>query len=235
MSTIRFLSTIGALGLAVLMSAGRAAAQDQRDSLLNAVEVRQLVARSAPGDHGRLAAHYDALAEQFAEEAARHTSMSRSFVGNPSRTLGSGMSAHCRRLADLNTQSAVTVRELAAHHRKLAAGAVSTPPADAARYQEGARARKPTNQELVELATKASTSADHRILEEYFTTLATRYATEANDHVALAQAYRGLPRSPGGAAAAAAHCDRLATASQTAAKEATAAARMHNELAGIGR
>ena len=85
------------------------------------------------------------------------------------------------------------------------------------------------------MAAKASTPADHRALEEYFLTLAKRYTGEAADHKAMASAYRGLPRSPGWAAGAAAHCDRLATLSGESANEAAGAAAMHKQLAGVGR
>ena len=85
------------------------------------------------------------------------------------------------------------------------------------------------------MAGKASTPADHRALEEYFLTLAKRYTSEAADHKAMASAYRGLPRSPGWAAGAAAHCDRLATLSGESANEAAGAAAMHKQLAGVGR
>ena len=54
------------------------------------------------------------------------------------------------------------------------------------------------------LAAKASTPAEHRALEEYFLTLAKRYTAEANEHVAMAQAYRGTR-----IAQAAVHHDRL--------------------------
>ena len=54
----------------------------------------------------------------------------QSFMGNPSRNLGTGMSVHCKRLADLNTEPATTVRELAADHEKLASGMAATPPRD---------------------------------------------------------------------------------------------------------
>ena len=37
-----------------------------------------------------------------------------SFIDNQSRNLGTGMSAHCKQLANLKTQSATAVRELAA-------------------------------------------------------------------------------------------------------------------------
>ena len=66
------------------------------------------------------------------------------------------------------------------------------------------------------MAAKAGTPADHRALEEYFLTLAKRYTAEANEHVAMAQAYRGTR-----IAQAAVHCDRLVGLSRDAAKEAT--------------
>ena len=85
------------------------------------------------------------------------------------------------------------------------------------------------------MAAKASTPADHRALEEYFLTLAKRYTGAAADHKAMASAYRGLPRSPGWAAGAAAHCDRLVTLAEESANEAAGAAAMHRQLAGVGR
>ena len=160
--------------------------------------------------------------------------MAQSFVGNPSRNLGAGMSAHCKQLANLNTQSATELRELASYHQKLASGATATPPAAGARFEGGAGAPAPTDQELNAMSAKASTPADHRALEDYFLTLAKRYTSEAADHKAMASAYRGLPRSPGWAAGAAAHCDRLVTLSRESANEAAGAAAMHKQLAGVG-
>jgi hypothetical protein len=223
----RSLSLVAAAALTLTASV---AAQDRPSGLLNNLEVRQLVARAEPGDQAQLSAHFTALGDRYAAEAQRHISMSQSFIGNPSRNLGTGMSAHCKRLADLNTQSATTVRELAAYHTKLAGGTPATPPRDGARFQAGAGAPEPTDKELNALAAKASTPAEHRGLEEYFLTLAKRYTAEANEHVALAQAYRGTR-----IAQAAVHHDRLAGLSRDEAKEATAAAEMHKQLAGIGR
>jgi len=80
------------------------------------------------------------------------------------------------------------------------------------------------------MAAKAGTPADHRALEEYFLTLAKRETAEANEHVALAQAYRGTR-----IAQAAVHHDRLAGLARDSAKEATAGAEMHKQLAGIAR
>jgi hypothetical protein len=220
-----------ALGaLASLVVAAGAAAQDKASGLLNAVEVRQLVERADPADHARLGAHFAALGERYTAEAKRHMSMAQSFGGNPSRTLGSGMSAHCKRLADLNTQFATTARELVTYHKKLAVGIPATPPSDSGRLGGGAGAPAPTERELNALAAKASTPAEHRALEEYFLTLAKRYTSAADEHATLANAYRGTR-----IAQAAVHHDRLAELSRDSAKEVTAAAAMHKQLANVAR
>ena len=234
MRTVHFRS-LSIAAIVVLTFAGSVAAQETPSGPLNSLEVQQLVKRGKPGDNARLAAHFTALADRYAAEAKRHTSMAQSFVANPSRSLGSGMSAHCKQLADLNTKSATELRELATYHHKLASGATAAPPSGGARFEGGAGAPAPTAQELNAMAAKASTPSDHRALEEYFLTLAKRYTSEAADHKAMASAYRGLPRSPGWAAGAAAHCDRLATLSGESANEAAGAAAMHKQLAGVGR
>ena len=218
------------LAAALLAFAGTVTAQDKPNSLLNTLEVRQLVARAEPADNARLSAHFSALADRYTAEARRHLSMSQSFVGNPSRNLGTGMSVHCKRLAELNTESATTVRELAAYHEKLAAGAPATPPRDGARFQGGAGAPEPTEKELNALAAKAGTPAEHHALEEYFLTLAKRYTTAADEHVTLAATFRGTKI----AQASAIH-DHLARLARDSAKEATAAAEMHKQLANVAR
>jgi hypothetical protein len=216
--------------MALLAFTGSAAAQDRSSALLNSLEVQQLVKRGDSGDNARLAAHFTALADRYTTAAKRHTSMAQSFGGNPSRNLGTGMSLHCKRLAELNTQSATAVREMAVYHEKLAAGVAATAPAAGARFAGGAGAPAPTDQELNAMAAKAGTPADHRALEEYFLTLAKGYTADATDHVAMAQAYRGSKT-----AQAAVHCDRLVTLSREAAKEATEAAALHEQLAGVAR
>jgi hypothetical protein len=140
------------------------------------------------------------------------------------------MSAHCKQLADLNTKSATELRELATYHQTLASGATATPPAGGARFEGGAGAPAPTEQELNAMAAKASTPADHRALEEYFLTLAKRYTADATAHATTASAYRGTK-----IAQAAVHCDNLVRLSRDAAKEATAAAEMHKQLANVAR
>jgi hypothetical protein len=228
MRTVHFRS-LALAAIAALTFAASGAAQERAFGLLNNLEVRQLVARAEPGDQAQLSAHFTALAGRYATEAKRHISMFQSFIGNPSRNLGTGMSAHCKQLANLNTQSETTVRELAAYYAKLASGTPATPPTDGARFQSGAGAPKPTAKELNALAAKASTPAEHRGLAEYFLTLATRYTADANEHGALAQSYRGTRIEQ----ATMLH-DHLADLSRDAAKEATAAAEMHKQLAGIG-
>jgi hypothetical protein len=80
------------------------------------------------------------------------------------------------------------------------------------------------------MAAKAGTPADHRALEEYFLTLAKRYTADANEHATTANTYRGTR-----IAQAAVHCDRLVTQLRDSAKEATEAAAMHKQLAGVAR
>ena len=80
------------------------------------------------------------------------------------------------------------------------------------------------------MAAKASTPADHRGLEEYFLTSAKRYTADAKEHAAMAQptGARASPRRP---------CIAIVWSelSRDSAKEATEAAAMHKQLAGIAR
>ena len=94
--------------LAMLTLAGAATSQTA-SPVLSTLEVQTLVASSEPGDHARLSAHFAALADRYAADASRHTAMAQASVGTPSRTPGAGMSIHCKRLAELNTQSAATL------------------------------------------------------------------------------------------------------------------------------
>jgi gamma-glutamyl:cysteine ligase YbdK (ATP-grasp superfamily) len=228
MRTNQIHSLFAAFGLLALTSV--AAAQDRPSGMLTTVEVRQLVQSGTPADSARLSAHFQALAQRYTAEAARHTSMAKSFTGNPNRNVGSGMSLHCRRLAELATESATTVRELADYHGKLAAGAAGTPPAGGGRFEAGAGAPEPTAKDLDALAAKASTPADHRALEEYFMTLAKRYTAEAADHEALAPLYVGTRIPQVGT-----NHQRLARLAREAAKEASAAADMHKQFATLPR
>ena len=230
MRTVHFPPVVAIAATAILTAAGSIAAQEASSGLLNSLEVRALVARAEPADHARLGSHFTALADRYTAEARRHVAMSRSFVGNPNCSFGGGMSVHCKQLAELNTQSAATARELAAYHQKLAGGTAATRPRDTAGFEAGAGAPAPTDKELDALAARAATPAEHRSLQEYFLTAAKRYAAEAREHAALAQTYRGTR-----IAQAAVHHDRLAGLSRDAANEATAGAEMHEQLANIAR
>jgi len=214
----------------VVALAGSAGAQERPLGLLNNLDVRTLVARGDPVDNDRLFVHFRVLADRYQTEAERHDAMASSFVGNPNRSSGSGMSEHCRRLAGLNRESAHTLRALALYHKKLAEGTPATVPRDGARFQGGAGAPEPTERELDALAAKARSRTDHLALAEYFRTLAKRYTTDANEHVTMALTYRG-----GRFAQAAVHHDRLADVARKAAKEATTAAGMHEQFATVGR
>jgi hypothetical protein len=228
MRTVHFRSFV--FVAAFVAVAGTVAAQERPNPILNSLEVRQLVARAEPADNARLATHFSALADRYTTEAKRHVSMSQSFVGNPSRNLNTSMSVHCKRLADLNTQSATTVRELAAFHEKLAAGAAAVLPPGSGKFQAGAGAPEPNEKDLTALAAKASTPADHRALEEYFRTLARRYEADAKEHATFAGALRGTRIEQ----AATTH-NRLAALARDAAKEANEAAEMHKQFATIAR
>lgn len=219
-----------AIGTLALLTLPGTAVSHTAPPILNTLEIQKLVASSEPADNAKLSAHFTALAERYAAEARRHTTMAQSYVGNPNRSTGGGMSIHCRRLAELNTKSATTLRALADHHKLLAAGAASTPPAGGAPFQAGAGAPEPTEAELKALSAKAATPADHRALQEYFLTAAKRYTSDAHAHTAIAQSYRGTR-----IAQAADHCDRLVANARAAAEEATAAAAMHGEFAKLVR
>jgi hypothetical protein len=228
MTTTHHIRYFAVLVLAFVVFAAPAAAQ--KTTVLNKLEVQKLVGSSDPADQARVAAHFTAMADRHEAEASHHRAMAKAAVGNPSRSISSGMSAHCARLADLDTQAAATLRDLAAHHTKLAAGQPSIAPKGAARYQSGEGARVPTEKELTALARSAKTAADYRALQEYFQTAAKRYSAEADEHQTMAQTYRGTRLS-----AAAVNCDRLVMLARDSAKEATAAATMYGDLAGVGR
>ena len=88
----------------------------------------------------------------------------------------------------------------------------------------------PTDKELSDLAAKAGTPADHRALMEYFQTTAKRHAAAASEYTRLEQTYRGTR-----IAAAGLNATHLARVSREAEKEASAAAKMHEDLAGLAR
>lgn len=222
------------LSSAVLLGvAARGAAQDRPADLLNSLEVRQLISRGDAADHAKLRSHYVALAARYEASAKRHASMAAGFARHPSRSLGAGMSVHCKRLAALDSEAAAVVRELADYHATRADGVSAVVPREAAKYEAGEGAPAPTDQEVVAMVSTAFTAADHRFLEQYFRTEAGRYAAESASHASTARTYRQMPRNP--MAGAAQHCEKLAAAFTTEAKEASEAAAMHHEMAASAR
>ena len=209
--------------LGAVVVAGSLAAQNPPSGALSAAQVTQLISRGEPADHARLSAHFTALADQQAADAKRHMAMQQAYADSK-KAPAVNMVGHCKLLASRSQESAASLRELAAYHSNLAGGAAVEAPRAAA----GGGA--PSDAELTRLAAGATTAADHRTLETYFTTLAARYDREAADHAAYAKKWRGLSRVPAAATQAATH-DRVATQRRESAAEARAAATMHKDQA----
>src|SRR5690349_18996258 len=145
---IRLSTTVAAAALVTVASARSVAGQERPPGLLNTLDVRTLVARGDPVDNDRLVVHFRVLWDGYLTKAEQHDSMARNITGNPNRPSGGGLSQYCRQLAALNRQSAKTVRELALYHKALAEGTPATLTAGAARFQGGADAPEPSEQEL---------------------------------------------------------------------------------------
>ena len=226
-----------AIGLfAVAAFATQAAVETAQPGVLTSSEVRQLIARGEPADQARLRDHFTALADQYAADAKQHSAMAGAFIASPSVRVRAQSSAdHCKRLENLATQSAATLRELASHHDRLAAGIPSTAPRNTARFEagEGARVAWEHEKEIHDLTANARTAADHRAIEEYFESIQKQYSAAVNEHAAMAHAYRAVPNRGSGDPAA--HCDRLVRLSREAANEARAVATEHKRAADAAR
>ena len=217
--------------ITLLALGGRASAQEESAvGLLNSLEVQQSVARAEPSDHVRLAAHFSVLADRYAADAKRHLSMAQHFVANPSRSPRPGTSGHFKRLGRREMESSATLRELAAYHENLAGGTPAVLPRHSARFQGGAGAPEPTDQQLDALAAKATTATEHRLIEERFRALAERHVNEARTHTRWAQAHLGTR-----IAHLAVHHRQRARVARAAAEEAAAAAERHRDLASTVR
>ena len=225
------MKTLATLFLAVLAFGTLRAVADQRPAssdLLTASQVRQLIASAQPADHARLRAHFEVLSDQYAADADRHTALAGAAGGNPNRTSGAAARAHHTELARLAKESAGITQELATHHGQLAAGAPSTAPRDSVGFEKGVGAPAvPSERQLLELAAKARTPAEHGELVEYYNSLVKQYSTAATEHSAMAAVYLGTKSGT----SMAPHCDRLARIARQEVKEATALAAEHKRLA----
>lgn len=224
------------LAMATLTASSQATAQTTPPSLLSDVEVRQLIARGEPGDHERLSDHFTILAQRYEADARRHESMGRAFSGNPKlAAAATSLREHCRQLSARNLESAATLRELVAHHTKLATGQPSDRPNNAERFERGVGAPAPSDETLMRLAGEAETTSDHRALEDYFTSLAARYEQDAKRSAAFAASWRAGGSKNPSASGLAARWDRLAREQRASAVEARAAAALHKQHAATTR
>jgi hypothetical protein len=219
-------------GAAMLVITSPLAAQTS-SGVLNSLEVKRLVTEGTPAANATLAKHFAALADKYAAETAAHSAMASSYSGNPNHSLGGGMSIHCKKLAELASASEKTAREMVTYHTDLAAGAAAKPPKGAAAFDAGQGSPAPNREELKRLAGAAHTASDHHALEEYFLTLAKQKTAEATAHATMANSYR-VSGQRRGSEFAAMHCDSLAKQARDAAKEATASAELHRQLANVG-
>jgi hypothetical protein len=223
-----YVRTLALSALTLLAFAGSAGAQQPAPEVLPAPQVRELMAGQQPADHARLRGHFDALAAKYAAEANRHTAFAQASAGVP-RGAGASAGAHHTRLAANANESARVLRELAVHHGQLGAGVTSTAPRTGERFERGAGApATPNEKQLLQLAAKAQTPSEHGLLTEYYTTLLARYAADAKEHKAMAQAYQGLNRPNPSAMA---HCERLVALANDSLKETQALIDQHKRRA----
>ena len=220
------------LAAVALISAATLAAAQAPSGVLNTLEVQKLVAAETPEASSALAAHFNALAERYAADAKAHKAMGQAYKANANRSAATSGANHCERLATLATESATAARELAKYHQALAGGKAAVVPKGAAPFQAGKGAPAPTADQLHHLAMMANGRADHLALAEYFATVAKKNTADADDHVAMARAYRAGVRK--GTFDPAAHCDHMAKLARDAAKEAGDAANLHRQLANVG-
>lgn len=214
------------------VGAATLAAAQTPSGVLNRLEVQKLVAAETGEASVALAAHFNALADRYTADAASHKAMGNAYKANANRSVATSAATHCERLAALAAESATAARGLAKYHQDVAGGRAAVLPKGAAALHAGHGAPEPTADQLHKLARAARTRADHLELEEYFATLAKKDTAEADEHVAMARAYRAGVRK--GTYDPAVNCDRLARIARDAAKEATEAAALHKQLANIG-
>jgi nitroreductase len=217
------------VGIAALATVGVSTAEASSPSLLNALEVRQLVAQSAPDAHARLAAHFATLADRYDAQAVRDAAVAKVMGGNPNRRMAIPVGSYWIRHADANAESAVTLRALAAHYRLLAGGISSRAPLNSGRFMNGFGAPAPTDQELAIASGTARTAVEHAVLVEYFLSEADRHVANAEQHATRAQAYRVNANQR--TISTAMHCDRMASAAREARNKARRNAADHGRFA----
>jgi len=205
-------------------------AQPASTTVLNSLDVRQLVARAEPADQTRLAAHFNSLADQYTAEATRHGHMPRTFAGTSKAQMGAGMALHCRQLTKLDSEAADTLRELANYHTQLAVGGTATAPAKSAGFEVGEGSPQPTAVDVRTWVDQAGTSTEHLVLAEYFRNIADEAAVTEATHAFMGNSFRGTRLET-----SAVHCNRLVRAARQRATNARTAAALQARLAGTSR
>ena len=216
----------------ILVLAAVAGAQTPT-AIVNALDVKHLVAAGTPEAHHALARHFSAIAGKYAADADRDSAFARAFIGNPNRTFGMGAGAQYARVAKIASEWSAAARDVARYHEALAQGRSATAPARLAFFNSGGGAPIPTAVELQALAASARTAAEHHDLEEYYLNVARSKEAWADKHLAIAQGLRANPNRRG-MNNAAAHCDRIALEAHAAAKEARGNAAIQHQLANVG-
>lgn len=219
--------------LFVLVAIVTPAAAQEQSALLTTIEVKRLVASPDRGDHARLRDHFAALAERYERDARRQATLARMPAGNPNHPPAVPSRAHEIRLAQLKRDAAATLRELAAHHDRLARGISSTAPSDSLRFEQGEGAPLPTDVQVRALVASARTPADHKVLEEHFIAMADQHTKHAAKYSAAAIGSRAGPTRPASEASAV-HYAALAKRHRDLAREARVAAGEQRRLASQG-
>lgn len=230
MRTISFRAILTGLALAAIVTG--AAAQD-RSALLTRIEVKQLAASTRSSDHVRLRDHFAALADTYASDARHHRATAFVMTGNPNHPPAVTPGARYLRLAATADETAATLRQLSAHHGRLAAGQPSTAPAGSARFERGEGSPEPSDAQIRELVASARTPAEHRGLAEYFDAQADTHTSAADRYTQLAQVYRAQIRRTGSGDPAM-HFDVMVQRSRKDAEQARADAARQRQLAQVG-
>lgn len=207
------------------------AAANTPSNVLNKLEVQKLVAMERPVADLALAVHFNALADRYLVEAARHRATAAVFRANAHRSTPTTAANQYDLLAQRATEWAARARELATYHVLLATGKPAIVPEGASALHGGYGAPEPTADQLHRLARLARTRSDHLVLVEYYAEVVKNKTVEADRHLRFATGYRAGVHK--GVYDAAAVHDRLAAVARRAAKQAREAAERHRVFANI--
>ena len=221
------------LVIAASVPATAAWASAQTTGILNTFEVQRLVAADTPAAHASLAKHFVALADKYAADAARFRALAAVPAGSPNHAAPVGASTRRARQADAAVSLSDAARSVAAYHQFLSIGSRPSAPPERTAFDGGFGATVPTNAEVKQAVATARTAADHHVFAEYFLTVAARERTSANARKMQARMFRAGGQR-GGADFGAMHGECLEKLARAAAKNASADATLHRQLANIG-